>query len=198
MIFRGRLTLPLFPMFRIFDRYLGRQILVSTFFAVAVLSVVLVLGQIFKKLLDKLVEGTLPPEAILKFIGYSFPWSLSFTVPWGILTAVLLVFGRLSADNELIALRMSGQSLRRICLPVFVLAFLASGFCLWINTTVAPHSFSEIRRTTQQAVLSDPKAIFRPDTHIMMKTSKKSNIKIAITGAIKGNTITLASVKEAK
>ena len=151
-------------MFRIFDRYLGRQILVSTFFAVAVLSVVLVLGQIFKNLLDKLVEGTLPPEAILKFIGYSFPWSLSFTVPWGILTAVLLVFGRLSADNELIALRMSGQSLRRICLPVFVLAFLASGFCLWINTTVAPHSFSEIRRTTQQAVLSDPKAIFRPDT----------------------------------
>ena len=151
-------------MFRIFDRYLGRQILVSTFFAVAVLSVVLVLGQIFKKLLDKLVEGTLPPEAILKFIGYSFPWSLSFTVPWGILTAVLLVFGRLSADNELIALRMSGQSLRRICLPVFVLALLASGFCLWINTTVAPNSFSEIRRTTQQAVLNDPKAIFRPDT----------------------------------
>jgi lipopolysaccharide export LptBFGC system permease protein LptF len=151
-------------MFRIFDRYLGRQILVSTFFAVAVLSVVLVLGQIFKKLLDKLVEGTLPPEAILKFIGYSFPWSLSFTVPWGILTAVLLVFGRLSADNELIALRMSGQSLRRICAPVFALALAASGLCFWINTTVAPHSFSEIRRTTQQTVLNDPKAIFRPDT----------------------------------
>ena len=36
------------------------------------------------------------------------------------------------------------------------------------------------------------------DDNIMMKTSKKSNIKIAITGAIKGNTITLASVKEAK
>ena len=80
-------------MFRIFVRYLGRQILLSTFFAVAVLSVVLVLGQIFKKLLDKLVEGTLPPEAILRFIGYSFPWSLSFTVPWGILTAVLLAGG---------------------------------------------------------------------------------------------------------
>jgi lipopolysaccharide export LptBFGC system permease protein LptF len=151
-------------MFRIFDRYLGRQILVSTFFAVTVLSVVLVLGQIFKKLLDKLVEGILPPEAILKFIGYSFPWSLSFTVPWGILTAVLLVFGRLSADNELIALRMSGQSLRRICAPVFALAIAASCLCFWINTTVAPRSFLEIRRTTQQAVLNDPKAIFRADT----------------------------------
>lgn len=151
-------------MIRIFDRYLGRQVLVSTLFAVTMLSVVLVLGQIFKKLLDKLVEGTLPLEAILKFIGYSFPWSLSFTVPWGILTAVLLVFGRLSADNELIALRMSGQSLRRICAPVLVLALLASGLCFWINTVVAPRAFSEIRKTTQQTVLNDPKAIFRPDT----------------------------------
>ena len=77
---------------------------------------------------------------------------------------MLLVFGRLSADNELIALRMSGQSLRRICAPVFVLAILASGLCFWINTTVAPHSFSEIRRTTQQTVLNDPEALFRPDT----------------------------------
>ena len=151
-------------MFRIFDRYLGRQVLVSTLFAVTLLSVVLVLGQIFKTLLDKVVEGILSPEAVVKFVAYSFPWSLSFTVPWGILTAVLLVFGRLSADNELIALRMSGQSLWRICTPVLVLALLASGLCFWINTVVAPHSFVEIRKTTQKAVLQDPKSIFRPDT----------------------------------
>jgi lipopolysaccharide export LptBFGC system permease protein LptF len=151
-------------MLRIFDRYLGRQVLVSTVFAVAVLSVVLVLGQIFKQLLDKLVDGTLPPDAILKFIGYSFPWSLSFTVPWGILTAVLLVFGRLSADNELIALRMAGLSLRRICAPVLVLSLLASGLCFWINTKVAPHAYAVVRKTTQQSLFKDPKAIFRPDT----------------------------------
>lgn len=151
-------------MLRIFDRYLGRQVLVSTFFAVAVLSVVLVLGQIFKQLLDKLVDGTLPPDAVLKFIGYSFPWSLSFTVPWGILTAVLLVFGRLSADNELIALRMAGLSLRRICAPVLVLSLLASGLCFWINTKVAPHAYAVVRKTTQQSLFKDPKAIFRPDT----------------------------------
>jgi lipopolysaccharide export LptBFGC system permease protein LptF len=153
-------------MFRIFDRYLGRQVLISTLFAVTLLSVVLVLGQIFKTLLDKLVEGVLSQEAILKFIGYSFPSSLSFTVPWGILTAVLLVFGRLSADNELIALRMSGMSLRRICAPVLVLAMLLSGLCFWINTAVAPNAYAQIRKSTQQSILNDPKAIFRPDALI--------------------------------
>ncbi|MES2706486.1 MAG: LptF/LptG family permease [Verrucomicrobiota bacterium] len=152
-------------MFRIFDRYLGRQVIVATLFSVTVLSVVLVLGQIFKKLLDKLVEGILPPSVILKFVGYTFPGSLSFTVPWGILTAVLLVFGRLSADNELIALRMSGQSLRRICAPVFVLALLASGLCFWINTTVAPNAVAEVRKITQQS-LNDPQSLFQPDRMI--------------------------------
>lgn len=149
-------------MFRIFDRYLGRQVIVATLFSVTVLSVVLVLGQIFKKLLDKLVEGVLPPSVILKFVGYSFPGSLSFTVPWGILTAVLLVFGRLSADNELIALRMSGQSLKRICAPVFVLALVASGLCFWINTVVSPSAIAEVRKITQQT-LNDPKALLQPD-----------------------------------
>lgn len=150
-------------MFRILDRYLGRQILVSTFFAVAVLSVVLVLGQIFKRLLDSLVAGVLPASAILKFIGYSFPWSLSYTIPWGMLTAVLLTFGRLSADNELIALRMSGLSLRRICMPVFAVSLAACGLCFWINTSVAPRAYLEVRRTTHEAVLRDPGSLFKGD-----------------------------------
>jgi lipopolysaccharide export system permease protein len=149
-------------MFRIFDRYLGRQVIVATLFSVTVLSVVLVLGQIFKKLLDKLVEGVLPPSVILKFVGYTFPGSLSFTVPWGMLTAVLLVFGRLSADNELIALRMAGLSLKRICAPVIALALAGSGLCFWINTTVAPNAVAEVRKITQNS-LNDPQSLFQPD-----------------------------------
>jgi lipopolysaccharide export system permease protein len=54
---------------RIFDRYIARQILVSTLFAVVMLSVILVMGQVFKKLLDLLVDGLLPPWAVLKFMA---------------------------------------------------------------------------------------------------------------------------------
>lgn len=146
---------------RILDRYIARQILVSTLISVVVLSVVIVLGKIFQQLLDKLVEGQMTVGDILKFIGYAFPWSLSYTVPWGILTAVLLTFGRLSADNELISLRMSGLSLTRITLPVLGVAVLLSGLCFWINTTVAPASAAEIRRTTQEALLKSTDSLFK-------------------------------------
>lgn len=147
----------------IFDRYIARQILISTLLAVSVLSAVLVLGQVFKKLLDLLVEGVLPPSAILKFMACAFPASLAYTLPWGLLTAVLLTFGRLSADNELVSMRMAGLSLARICLPVFVVAGALSALCLWINTVVAPMSLKELNTMTRQAAVRDPRVLFTPD-----------------------------------
>ena len=89
---------------KLIDRFVGRELLVSLGFAVAVLSLVLVLGNIFRRLLPLLVNQDVPAEYLITFIAYVLPFSLIFTIPWGLLTSVLLVFGRLSADNELIAL----------------------------------------------------------------------------------------------
>ncbi len=153
-------------MFRIFDRYLGRQVLTTTLFAVVILSVVLVLGQIFKKLLDQLVEGLITPDMVGQFVLLILPPSLGITLPWGILTAVLLTFGRLSADNELVSLRMAGLSLPRICAPVLLFALLLSGLCFWLNTTVGPASTRQARELTRKAVLADPRKLFVPDKPI--------------------------------
>lgn len=125
---------------RLLDRYIGRQLAVSAIFAVAVLSVVLVLGNIFKQLLELLINQNAPPSLILSFIAYILPFSFTFTIPWGFQTAVLLVFGRLSAENELTAMRATGVSIARACVPVWVLAALLSGLCLWINLDVAPRA----------------------------------------------------------
>src|SRR4030095_3735777 len=109
--------------------------------------VVLVLGNIFKQLLDLLVNHNAPLELILSFIGYILPFSLTFTIPWGFLTAVLLVFGKMSAENELVALRSSGVSIPRICVSVFVLALASVGVCLWINVDVAPRGEVNMKDT---------------------------------------------------
>src|SRR6476620_3674754 len=99
---------------KLIDRYVSRQIVFTSVFAVAVLSMVLVLGNVLKKLLEVLVSHNAPLELILSFLGYILPFSLTFTIPWGFLTAVLLVFGKLSAENELIALRSNGISVPRV------------------------------------------------------------------------------------
>jgi lipopolysaccharide export LptBFGC system permease protein LptF len=106
---------------RIFDRYLGRQVGSATLIGVALLSGVMVLGNVYKKLDELLGNTELPLSVIvLEFVTLVIPFSLIFTIPWAFLTAILLVFGRLSADNELVSLRMTGMSMKRICAPVFV------------------------------------------------------------------------------
>lgn len=148
---------------KIIDRYVGRQVLTSALFAVAVLSVVLVLGNVFKKLLELLINHDVPADLIFSLIAYILPFSLTFTIPWGFLTAVLLVFGKLSAENELIALRSSGVSVPRAALPVFALALVAVGVCLWINVDVAPRAQKRMQEAFFTIATSNPLALFSSD-----------------------------------
>src|SRR2546430_4571878 len=130
---------------KIVDRYVSRQLIVNLLFAIVVLSFVLVIGNIFRKLLPLLVNHDLPVEYLVGFVAYVLPFSLIFTIPWGLLTAVLLVFGRLSADNELTALRSNGVSITRICIPLMAIAIVCTAASLWLNVQVAPAAQEEMR-----------------------------------------------------
>src|ERR1700687_664451 len=110
---------------KLIDKFVSLELLVNVLFAIAIWSLVLVVGNIFRNLLPLLVKHDVPVEYLLAFIAYVFPFSLIFPIPWGLLTAILLVFGRLSADNELIALRAHGVSVPRVAVS---LAFI-SGTC---------------------------------------------------------------------
>lgn len=149
---------------KIIDRSLGSGILLTTFFGVLVLSLVLVLGNIFKELLDVLINNPdVPITSVLLFMALVLPFSLTFTIPWGFLTALLLIFGRMSADNELIALKSNGVSVPRICVPAFVLAVVLTLICFWINVDVAPKAEQAMTRAVMDIATSNPASLFRGD-----------------------------------
>ncbi len=148
---------------KLIDRYVGKEILLTGGMAVAVLSIVLVLGNVFKQLLDLLVNRNVPLDYIFAFIGYIIPFSLTFTIPWGFLTAVLLVCGKMSAENELIALRATGVSVPRVCYSLFVVALLCCGICFWINISVAPAAQQKMRDALFTIATSNPISMFSSD-----------------------------------
>jgi len=148
---------------RLIDRYISRQLVVNLLFAIMVLSLVLVIGNIFRKLLPLLVNHDLPVEYLVGFVAYVLPFSLIFTIPWGLLTAVLLVFGRLSADNELIALRSNGVSIARICIPLVVISVLCTAASVWLNVQVAPAAQEKMRSTVFNLATRNPMALFGSD-----------------------------------
>src|SRR5438132_5698951 len=148
---------------KLIDKFVSREVLVNVLFAIAVLSLVLVVGNIFRKLLPLLVNHDVPMEYLITFIAYVLPFSLIFTIPWGLLTAILLVFGRLSADNELIALRANGVSVTRVSVPLAGIALGCTAICLWLNVQVAPAAQEKLRSTIFDLATRNPMALFGSD-----------------------------------
>jgi lipopolysaccharide export system permease protein len=144
---------------RLFDRYIGRQVLVGTLFAIVLLSTILVMGTLFQKIRPLLVDFGAPPSIIGEFVLSVIPFSLIYTIPWAFLSAVLLVFGRMSSDHELTGFRVAGISLTRIAAPVFVIGAALSALCLWLNIEVAPRSSQGADQIAIKAFFKDPRSM---------------------------------------
>ena len=144
---------------RLSDRYIGRQVLVGTLFAILLLSTILIMGSLFQNLRMLIVELGAPLSIIREFMLAAIPFSLIYTIPWAFLSAVLLVFGRLSSDNELTGFRIAGMSLPRLALPVFVIGFAMSALCLWLNLEVAPRAKQTSKFIATRAFFMDPRSV---------------------------------------
>lgn len=153
---------------RIFDRYIWGQVFSSTLTGVLVLTGVMVLGSVYQKLDQLLGDTKVPITVVLKFIGLTIPYSLIFTLPCAFLTGILLVFGRMSADNEMVSLRMTGQPMWRICMPIFIMAALLCSVCLYVNLSLAPMAKNSVKHMFYDIATSDPINLF-PEGRVLDK-----------------------------
>src|SRR5437667_11386715 len=105
------------PIVRTISRYLLRQHIAPLGFALAALTSLMLIQQVAKQLSGLLGKG-LPTGVIVEVFVLSLPFIVAVTLPMAVLVAVLHVFTRLAADNEITAMQAGGLSLSRLVRPV--------------------------------------------------------------------------------
>ena len=81
-----------------------------------------------------IVNYNLSIFAVFTLIFLTMPWFLMFIIPMSVMLAVVLTFLRLSADNEILALKSCGLSIYGLLPPVLFFSF--AGFLLTLFMTL--------------------------------------------------------------
>jgi lipopolysaccharide export system permease protein len=105
--------------------YILREISVPAVLALTIFTFVLFMGRILR-LVELVINKGVPAGEIARLFLYLLPAFLVITLPLSVLLGILLGFGRLSADSEIVALKSSGLSLYGLFKPALFLAGIAS------------------------------------------------------------------------
>src|SRR2546430_1821814 len=132
------------PTVRTISRYLLRQHVAPLGFALAALTSLMLIQQIAKQLSSLLGKG-LPTSVIIEVFLLSVPFIVAVTLPMAVLVAVLHVFTRLAADNEITAMQAGGVSVGRVIAPTLAgAAGIALLSFLW-NDQLLPRTNHQLR-----------------------------------------------------
>ncbi|MBU2053700.1 MAG: LPS export ABC transporter permease LptF [Proteobacteria bacterium] len=131
---------------RLLNRYILKEIAIPFCMILFVLTFVLLMGKVLQ-LMDLMINKGVAFSDIARLIFFLLPTFLVFTLPISLLMAILIGLGRLSSDNEITVLKMSGVSLYRLSLPVAVAALTIFILTAATSLFLAPygnHSFRNL------------------------------------------------------
>ena len=121
----------------IIGKYLTNEIL--KYFCIILLTVVgIYLAVDFFQKIDNFLEADLPFSKVLTFFQLRIPFIVSQIAPVGILLAVLIVFGLMNKNYELIAFRSGGVSIYQFLKPVLSLSLALSVIVFLLADLIVP------------------------------------------------------------
>lgn len=176
---------------RLIRIYFLKEWLLSFLISLGTFTLAFSIGNLVK-LVDLIINKGISPFKVLKLFLMMVPFSLVYTVPISTLISTLLVFGKASADNEIVTLKASGISCRRLSIPFLILGFIFSLISFILMDKVLPHTHYRARLLVFEIGRKNPLAYLEPGTfiksfknHIIffygMKKDELRNIRIYIT-----------------
>jgi lipopolysaccharide export system permease protein len=138
----------------IMNRYLLREMIPPFVMNTVFFTFVFLMAEMLK-ITDLIVNYGVGLMTVLLMLFYSTPFFLVFVIPMSIMLAVLLTFLRLSADNEIIALKTGGLNLYRLLPSVFLFCLIGCGLTLIISIHGLPWSRQSINKLSIKVLSSN-------------------------------------------
>lgn len=117
-------------------RYLTRELLTALSAITAILLLIFLSNQ-FTRFLGQAATGKFAGTLLLRLIAIEIPHLMSVLLPLGLFLAILLIYGRLYADNEMTILTVCGISRTKLTLltlpATFIVFIIVSILSLWLN-----------------------------------------------------------------
>ncbi len=117
---------------RILDRYVCREVYSHAMLGLLVFTFVFFVPQLVR-LMELVVRHSTGAGDVSVLFLCSLPAILTFTLPMAALVGTLIGLGRLSADSEIVAMNAAGIGLRRLLVPIGLLA-LGAGLLTLLNS----------------------------------------------------------------
>lgn len=102
---------------------------------VALTGIIMICG-----IISEAMKNGFGPAQIMVIIPLLLPSLLPYTVPTTTLFATCIVYGRLSADNEIIALKAAGTHVIHVIWPALMLGVFTAVFTMIMYLDVIPHT----------------------------------------------------------
>ena len=150
---------------KILRNYFLKEFIGPLFLALGVLTFVMILGNLVK-IADLVINKGVNIYSVSKLFLLMIPYLLTYTLPIAALTAVLLSLGRLSSDNETVAIRASGLNLFSLILPLLIFGLILSLTLVLFNDRVIPYAHYASRKTIVDIGIKNPTAAFEPGVFI--------------------------------
>ena len=147
-------------------RYILKSVTLASLMAVGLFAFVLLVGNVLRDVVGLVADGQLSLGLLLGLVALLIPYVVAYALPLGILTGVLLVLGRLSAQREITAMRSAGLSLFQIASPIFFLALIGLVFAVLVNFHYAPNARSQYRDDLAQAIRVNPLSFIVEQTFV--------------------------------
>lgn len=126
--------------------YVFKEIVEILLLSLTVLTFIMVIGRI-GQITDLIINKGVEIKDIVLLIVYSSPPYLTFTLPMSFLLSTIVVLGRLSTENEILAIKAHGINLKSLYIPVAILGIAITLFGILNTLLLLPNSGDLFRKT---------------------------------------------------